>query len=115
MCVDVCNNTSSMCSSHNHHICLNSRRSRLEAGDIPGSQSINARSRINTGCQLWVWRFNVYLALGQAKYIYSLASVPACLLASPLQADLAEIRGGVALIWGRSKVLGVWFNHVNNH
>ena len=29
--------------------------------------------------------------LGQAKYICSLASAPACLLASPLQADMGQI------------------------
>jgi len=31
------------------------------------------------------------LSLGQANYIYSLVSLPACLLASPFQADLTQI------------------------
>ena len=33
----------------------------------------------------------IFELLGQANYIYSLASVPACSLTSPLQADLAHI------------------------
>ena len=54
--------------------------------------------------------------LGQANYIYSLASAPACCLASPLQADLCSSNfRGVAHIYGwnkASRLYPVWSMYV---
>jgi len=68
--------------------------------------------------KIWTWYLPKSLSslvLGQANYIYSLASAPAFLLASLLQADLAQLWGGVAPIWRRDKEQGVWFNYVIDH